>query len=200
MTSRPTEERNQPTRPRLPTPEAEMKVSLSLVPWLTVLTVVATRAAIFSRDERVTIGLDAASAPEGLEDQLRRNNARYPTHRRHDHRHHVHRGHSDCPGCRQWQELERSSEEELIQLRIEKIKQDLLNRLGLSAAPNVSVNQVPENIPAPLQYNDDSEYRSGKHPSSLNNEDSDELIEGHSKQIIVFAEEGMRQWMNTQLN
>ena len=95
-----------------------------------------------------------------------------------------------CPGCRQQRSFEELTPDEIIQLRIERIKRDILDKLGLRSPPNVT--RLPAGaLPAPLRKDligdEESDDVMSDDPTAYE-EDDDEVIPKKRRKIVVFGE------------
>ena len=90
-----------------------------------------------------------------------------------------------CPGCLRRRTEQQLSEEELKTLRIEYIKQQILEKLRMTEPPNVTVPR-PAVLPEPLLR---SEVTRGHEHQAVEQENEDDFY-GKTTEVIVFADEG----------
>lgn len=89
----------------------------------------------------------------------------------------------NCPKCQKQRDIQLLSEEELIKLRIEYVKMQILEKLQLKERPNVLLNSIPKPIADGVTINVDQ-----KDPSSNSIQDD---FYAKTTQKIIFPELGM---------
>lgn len=88
-------------------------------------------------------------------------------------------GKSDCPKCESSRRIEHISEEELTQLRIEYVKQQILEKLRLKERPNVSAVGLPKPIKEGTTIDEEED-------DSAKNKDVDDYYARTSKKFIFL--------------